>query len=710
MSKRKPNGYWKNRKNIERELKGISKKLKHFPSWIDLKKLKEFVLIKSIRNYHNGSLIKFRKDMGYDVLDMKPFGFWQNWSNLKSELENIVDELGHFPDSIELRETGRSDILNAVCNFDGLIRVREKMGYGKIDEYKKRQDNYFKKLENKLGQTFEDFLMREYDEVHHSTYEIAKQLKISQRTVSKCLKHFEIPIRTISESRLPRGVKKLDKKHLIKLYVDRRKSTIEIAEKLGVNSSTVGRWLEEYNIPIRSKSERLMNDGARKPSESELRIDYINRNMNQKELGEKYKVCNTTIRNWLREYEIPIRSMSESKLPLGFKSPTKRQLEKWFVEQRISVEEIGEKFNVSKSKIQGLLRNYNIKRQKKILNPGEKKLREWYITEKQSSVDISDRLSIGSVTVRNWLRKYEIPIRSASEAKINGGVISPSYSQLRKWYVEEGKTSFEISELIGVSDVTVGKWLKNVGIDTRDIRGIYDSKKIRQKTFKELLKISGKKPREISSADFEKTKRDNRTSFSGLLGWYRRNYNLEHGTARDFLIKDLCRIPLGESIHYRREPRVKLNELADWNGYKKMFNKMFKNHPELKNKIPSSGWMNKNGYYCLTRGADLHGGMNEVRKKLGQLVLRRQSEYLKDFENIRRELEHIMKDYTEELNGGFPRDFWLVENGYSFLSNAIRRHHGGYNLVKQKMGYNHSENSQLESLLENYAGGNQNDE
>jgi len=84
-----------------------------------------------------------------------------------------------------------------------------------------------------------------------SSREIAKKLEISHRTVLDRMEKFGIKRRTRNE------VKKLsiDKKMLEDLYVNQRLSLREVAKKLGVSTRTILRRMKEFDIEIRTISE-----------------------------------------------------------------------------------------------------------------------------------------------------------------------------------------------------------------------------------------------------------------------------------------------------------------------------------------------------------------------------------------------------------------------------------------------------------------------
>ena len=52
--KTKPNGYWKDWSNVERELKPVIDKLGHFPTQKELIRLEKSSLINAIQKYDDG--------------------------------------------------------------------------------------------------------------------------------------------------------------------------------------------------------------------------------------------------------------------------------------------------------------------------------------------------------------------------------------------------------------------------------------------------------------------------------------------------------------------------------------------------------------------------------------------------------------------------------------------------------------------------------
>jgi len=97
----------------------------------------------------------------------------------------------------------------------------------------------------------------------NSTRGIAKKLNVDPTTVCNWLREHTIRTRNLSESHLPSGVKKLSEKKLKRLYLDKKMSTCDIGEKLGIHYSTISKWLREYDIPRRRNSSNVSKDAVK---------------------------------------------------------------------------------------------------------------------------------------------------------------------------------------------------------------------------------------------------------------------------------------------------------------------------------------------------------------------------------------------------------------------------------------------------------------
>lgn len=111
----------------------------------------------------------------------------------------------------------------------------------------------------------------------------------------------------------------INKEWLQQKYINEKLSITKIADYCDVFPSTIDRRLKKYNIPIRSQKEaieayHILNIDNHKYKDKEwLRKKYIEEKLNAHKI---MKLCNitgnSTIYNWLRRFDIPIRSYSKA--------------------------------------------------------------------------------------------------------------------------------------------------------------------------------------------------------------------------------------------------------------------------------------------------------------------------------------------------------------------------------------------------------------
>lgn len=138
-----PDGYYKDWKNVRREMMKAKATLGHFPSTPEMSRLGFTSLADGIRHYHGG-LKAVRRKLG--AKDKKaPNGSLKRWSYVKNQLEKAKKKLGHFPSSTELNDLGMASIPIAVCRYHGGFPVvREKMG----EEIERKPNGYWESWEN----------------------------------------------------------------------------------------------------------------------------------------------------------------------------------------------------------------------------------------------------------------------------------------------------------------------------------------------------------------------------------------------------------------------------------------------------------------------------------------------------------------------------------------------------------------------------------
>lgn len=106
----------------------------------------------------------------------------------------------------------------------------------------------------KLIKITKKFLIREYVKNQKTMQQIADMLGCSTKPVRDALKRYNIKTNSNYRSKWD---KILTKKFLIKKYSKNRKSPTEIANKVGCSNVTVITYLRKFNIPIRTQSESM---------------------------------------------------------------------------------------------------------------------------------------------------------------------------------------------------------------------------------------------------------------------------------------------------------------------------------------------------------------------------------------------------------------------------------------------------------------------
>ena len=269
-------------------------------------------------------------------------------------------------------------------------------------------------LEAKLGEPIEDFLRREYVDNRKSQRQIANEhITVTQSTLGRWLINCGI-------ERPPIRFTEPTKEELDQLYTHEHKSTIKIAEELGVVKSKVRNWLKQYNVPVRTASEAQLPKDFTKPSKEELYHLYITQGNSLKKIAKELGTSCITICNWLKQYNIPVRTASEARLPNDLTKPTKEELEQRYVNEYKSTIKIAEEFGVSNKTIRNWLNQYNIpirtaseaQLPKDFTRPTKEELEQQYIHEHKSTIKIAGELGVNHNTVRNWLKQYNIQIRS----------------------------------------------------------------------------------------------------------------------------------------------------------------------------------------------------------------------------------------------------------------------------------------------------------
>ncbi len=315
-------------------------------------------------------------------------------------------------------------------------------------------------------------LRRLYIEEHLSTNKIADQVGVSSFSVCKWLREYHIPIRKPSESVLPKDFKKPKKEVMERLYIEERKSGIQIAKIFGVSQPTIYDLLDKYHIPRREGIHTILPEIV-VPTREQLQKWYSKEERSLGSISEEVGVSRTTVRSWLKNKGIPLREKFKGMLQKGFTKPAVEKLRRWYIDERKSVNQISQELGVSQkavnhwlSEIGVEIRGYSeAKLSVGVKKPSREKLEQWYVKERESMIELSKRIGVTDATLRRWIREYEIPLRDKSEEV---SAKKPAKEELERWYIRDQKSTVQIGKMLGISSKTVGRWLKDYDVLVRN--------------------------------------------------------------------------------------------------------------------------------------------------------------------------------------------------------------------------------------------------
>jgi len=173
-------------------------------------------------------------------------------------------------------------------------------------------------------------------------------------------------------------------------------------------------------------------------------------------------------------------------------------------------------------------------------------------------------------------------------------------------------------------------------------------------------------------------------------------------------LRNIVNCKYGGIARFLRSQEIKTNKLSrnDWQKLDyvlRIAKEIIKKHKWKK--LPHNKTLQKYGYSSLACAISKYGGgFCEFRKLLGE------DSRIKN--GLWKDKKFVLEKALEAMNGNgwneLPSAEILIDSGYSCLSVYISRYHGGFPSFKEKLREYlkiPSENHQLESMLEDYAGG-----
>jgi len=131
--------------------------------------------------------------------------------------------------------------------------------------------------------------------------EMSSELGCSESTLSRWMSRHGIETRSDFET----GGKWTDKQVLEELYNGKGLSLSDMSEKLGCSESTIGRWMDKYEIERTPPMKDITGPWQDK---EKLENYYLKKSMSINDIADHFDVDYQTIRRWLHIHEIPVRS------------------------------------------------------------------------------------------------------------------------------------------------------------------------------------------------------------------------------------------------------------------------------------------------------------------------------------------------------------------------------------------------------------------
>lgn len=127
-------GYYTFRQN---RLKALDDYIKKYGTTVGMQTNKEGASLFCIINQYGDNIKQCCIDLGYDIADVtkkiKPEGYYDDFNNLKNEIEKLYLQLNRFPKQIEVLK-GLHICNEKLLKFGGIKKIKELMGYNNSND------------------------------------------------------------------------------------------------------------------------------------------------------------------------------------------------------------------------------------------------------------------------------------------------------------------------------------------------------------------------------------------------------------------------------------------------------------------------------------------------------------------------------------------------------------------------------------------------
>jgi DNA-binding transcriptional regulator LsrR (DeoR family) len=191
-------------------------------------------------------------------------------------------------------------------------------------------------------------------------------------------------------------------------------------------------------------------------SDDELRRLYVEDGLTLREIGEMFGVSRQRVHQRMRKAGIK-RKKKVIKL-------NRRDLLRLYVREGLTQREVGQQLGVSGSSVSKEMRRHGISPRRGAKRIEKDHLYKLYVTDGLFQREIAAKLGCTIPFVTDELRRHRIKFRHSPGPRRNPAV---TYDKLYRLYVERRISTAEIGSAIGVSSDSVRHWLKKFRIERR---------------------------------------------------------------------------------------------------------------------------------------------------------------------------------------------------------------------------------------------------
>lgn len=194
--------------------------------------------------------------------------------------------------------------------------------------------------------------------------------------------------------------------------------------------------------------------------ESRLRALYVEERLSTREIGERLNCNRKTVEKWIQEFELKTEAKPWR---------DRETLSRLRNEECLSQAEIAERFDCSQTIISYWLREFDLN-SGKVTKPepwrDAEVLLRLYVEQQLTMAEVADTLRCSRQAVEEWIHRHGIETRSRNP-ELPDELTEPE--TLRKLYIEDGMSTYQIANSLGCAPSTVFDWLREHGIETRSV-------------------------------------------------------------------------------------------------------------------------------------------------------------------------------------------------------------------------------------------------